>query len=244
MKDSLNERLFDLAVEEAVAQCAADMENNPPEVPEDVMAEFEASKGELFERIQKNIKKEKRAAAFSAKKAVILAAALVIVLAAAFNASAIKSFVYKTYTEATDKFLNIKIEKAYKQQYEDITRFVHKDELIIPGWLPEDMQLVEVVDEEDCVALNFKSADEAFLRLNIEIFSDAGNPNVIIENNKWETWESTILGMYATNVKVVTQSEKYNYKTYFYSNNVSYSLSSNLTFDEYEKIINSLNFLK
>ncbi len=244
MDKKFNDKLFDLMLDEALTEYVNKLENEIPGVPAEVMAEFDASKDELWERIESNIKKEKRKRMFSAKRIIILAAALVIVISAAFSASAIKGFVNKTYTKATDKVLSIRLEKEYKQQYEDITRFEFKDELIIPTWLPEGMKLVEITDEEISVTLTYEDNNGKSIFINQYKIPDAGNNELIIENNEWKTYETTILGMHATIANIISDIKLESHTAIFSSNNIIYDIDGNIPQDTFNKFLDNLKFFK
>lgn len=246
-RNSRNDKVMDIILEAAADKYAHDIADET--VKCDMSAEEEKIMLKQQERIYQNVmkqirKEEKPRHHHSFKKYAVLAASLAVIISLAANVSAFRIFIFKTYTDMSGTLLNIKTEKVTDESYNVITEFKHKDEIIIPGWLPPGVSLVQITDDYTGVALEY-AGDNLWLTLDENtIFSERSSVQIETNKNEFKVGEIRILDMYGVIVEIRSETDNNILIASWNSDNVKYELSTNGSKIMLDTILHKLIYLK
>lgn len=244
-KNSLNDKLLDLVIEEAVEKYSHDIadENISCDMTDEEIKIMEEQKDTTYKNVMKDIRKEKKPhGVFTFKKCTALVACLVVVFSLALNVSAFRIFIFKTYTDMKGTVLNIKTAKITNESYAVIKEFENRDELIIPGWLPPGMNLAEITDDFLFVILNFEG-EETWLTLHQDkIFAGEINTSVETEKNVFSVDDYSVMNMDGKLIEIRSESGITMLKVIWNSDETRYELSTNVDRTMLEAILSSLKY--
>lgn len=239
--NKLNEKLFDVMLEEATQKYAEDIARENFDIPEKELEVINSRKKEIYKKTLLKIKKQS-GRRLSLKKCVLIVAVVAIVLALSLNVSAIKILFFKTYTDISGTILNVKTTKIDDERYNEIVRFEGKSELIIPGWLPPGMELTEILDNYPFV--NFNYANENFwITLSEEKISEETETSIETDKNTFKVEDCLILGLEGKIINIKNENDITNYIVIWNSNNIKYELATNVNKNTLDAILSSLKYL-
>lgn len=157
MKVNSDSAVFDAIIAEAAKQNIDVLNDYGENDPFTETPEFEKMMDEVYAKIEKNIKKGSKKKKRLRLVTVIAAALVMVMLFASLNASAFKVFFYKTYLDIRGDILNVETDTVgISEQYESISNFELKSELLVPGWLPKGTELISINDTSKMVEIVYK----------------------------------------------------------------------------------------
>lgn len=246
-KNNINNKVMDIILEAATdkyAQNIADMN-----VECDMTAEEEEimlnQQQRIYQNVMKQIRKEERTPhRLTFKKYAVLVDSIAVIIGLAVNVSAFRIFVFKTYTDISGTFLNIKTEKVTEESYNVISEFEHKDEIIIPGWLPPGVSLTQITDTNIEVVLEYQSED-LWLTLDENIIPPTGlSVQVETNKNEFKVGEVKVWDMNGIIVEILSEAGDEIFNVSWNSDNVKYELSTNGSKIMLDTILQHLKYLK
>lgn len=245
-RNNRNDKIMDIIMEAAADKYAQDISNetfecNMTNEEEKIMLE---QQDRIHQYIMKQIRKdEKTHHKISFKKYIIAAASIAAIICLAVNVSAFRIFIFKTYTDMSGTFLHINTEKATEKNYNVITEFEHKDEIIIPGWLPPGFSLTQIADH--CTGINVEyQSDELWLTIDETVIPPNGSSvKIETDKNEYKVNEFEILGMDGVIVEVHNESRDHIFVASWNSDNVKYELITNGSKTMLETILQNLKYL-
>ncbi len=246
-RSNRNDKVMDIILEAAADKYAQDIAN---EAVESDMTEEEEKimlkqQDRIYQNVMKQIRKEEkphRRTAF--KKCAVLAASLAVIVGLAANVSAFRIFIFKTYTDISGTFLNIKTEKVTKESYDMITEFEYKDEIIIPKWLPPGVSLTQITDDYTGIKLEYKGETLWFTIDENVIISDASVVQIETNQNEFEVGEVKVLDMDGVIIEIHNESGDNTLVASWNSDNVKYEISTNSSKIMLDTILKNLKYLK
>lgn len=247
VRNDRNDKVMDIILEAASDKYAQDIADEDIEC--DMTIEEEKVMLEQKERIYKNVmsqirKQEKIRHRSIVKKCAVLTASLAIIIGFAANVSALRIFIFKTYTDMSGTFLNIKTEKVVNESYNVISEFEYKDEIIVPGWLPSKFFLTQITDDYTGVTLEYHSED-SWITIDENTISDSGTETQIeTDNNDFSVENNKILNMDGITVEICSETGNNIFIVNWNSDNVKYELSTNCSKIMLDTILHQLKFLK
>lgn len=251
MKNNINDELFNVILKESIEKYAAKI--NDEDISSEITDAEINSQSERKSRIYKNIKREiakerKRTRSkplFSIKKVLTLAAVVVAIgMLLAFNVSALRIFIFKTYVDVKDNVLNISTNNSMAEKYKVISEFQEIDELVIPSWLPKGSNLEKIQDDVANVTLSYTIGDK-YLRISEDqILSSDVHDHLQIENNQYNIQKRKIMGFEGTIVKVESELNLINYTIVWNSDSIRYSISTNVSDTMLNTILSGLKYYK
>lgn len=246
-KNNINNKVMDIILEAATDKYAQDIANRTIEC--DMTAEEEEimlnQQKRIYQNVMKQICKEKRNRHRPAlRKYAIFAASIAVILSLAANVSAFRIFIFKTYTDMSGTLLNIKTEKVTEERYNVISEFEHKDEIIIPGWLPPGLSLTQITDNHIGLTLEYQSED-LWLTLDENTIPPTGlSVQVETDKNEFEVGEVKIWDMNGVIVEILSEASDKIFIVSWNSDNVKYELSTNGSKIMLDTILKHLKYLK
>ena len=234
-----NDKMFDIILEEAFEKYAHDVasEELEYELSDEEMAEMESKKQEIYNNIMEDVNKKAKKK-FPVKRIVVLAAVLIIVLAmgfSSFSVGAFRTFIYKTLTDVKGTILNINSERVVEESYNNIRNFEYSSEFIVPGWLPPELTLDNVLDDTSCVELYYND-DDTWLTIKEEFFSGQIKTRVVAEYN--------VMDMKCSVVEIVNERNIKTYAAYFCSDRIYYTLFTNGSRTMLETVLGNLKYFE
>lgn len=239
--NKLNEKLFDVMLEEATQKYAEDIAKENIDIPEKELETINSRKKEIYRKTLSKIKKQS-GRRLSLKKCVLIVAVSAIVLTLSLNVSAIRILFFKTYTDISGTILNVKTTKIDDEKYNGIVQFEGKNELIIPEWLPPGMDLTDVSDNRSFVNFNYSNA-ELWVTISEEKISESSETSIETDKNTFKVEECIILGMSGKIVNIQNETDVTNYIVIWNSNNIKYELATNVNKNTLDAILSSLKYL-
>lgn len=242
-----NDKVMDIILEAATDKYAQDIANETIEC--DMSAEEEKimlnQQDRIYQNVMKQIRKEEKPCRRpSFKKYAVLAASLAVIVSLAANVSAFRIFIFKTYTDMSGTFLNIKTEKVTKESYNVISEFECKNEIIIPGWLPPELSLTQIADDYTGVVLEY-GGDDLWLTIDENTVGSVGSETKIeTNNNVYKVGDNKILDMDGVTVEIRSETGNNIFIVNWNSDNVKYELSTNGSKIMLDTILQYLKYLK
>lgn len=246
-KQNTEDAIFEVILKKGIEKYVEEIENEPdPILTEEELAVANSMKEKIYKDIIKRMRKEKRKNRKAYKKIIILAATIsVLAVLLVLNVSAFKNFLVKTYTEIQGDVLKISADyDDFAEKYDSIEKFVSKDELIIPTWLPNNTQLKNVEDNEIYIFLDYKINQNYF---NIEekyIDSKYNIEDLQLEHNTYSVEDITVLDCIGKLITIEYESQLKNYIVVWNTDNVQYIINSNLDKQELDIILKNLKIYK
>ena len=242
-----NDKLFDIILEEAFDKYAEDIANEkiPCNMTDKEASAMEQQKQRVYNNVKKRIRAEKRPHRIkTVRRIFVIAAAVAALLAAAMSVSAFRVFVYKTYTDIKGTVLQVNTGKITDEDYDVITRFEPKEEIIVPGWLPADMEIDQIQDYETNIFIAYyddKGIGFSISEVRLPVETDGG---IETENNTVKIEDCTVMGMPGKIVYVQSEIGNESYSVYWCSDNVEYMIDTNYPRITLDTILQNLKYLK
>lgn len=240
-----NDKMFDIILEEAFEKYAKDIANEEPEyeMTEEEIRIMESKEQIIYNKLMKEIDAEKKKK-FPIKKVGILVAVLVLgITAVSIGASALRDWWQRTNVSMSGTDLNVDTKKLTFDDYKNIINFENKAEIIVPNWLPECMDLIKINDETDTLNLSYKNG-EYWVTITENIYIKSENSKIDTENNNFQTIKGKILDMECSIVEITSERDKKIYTVHWNSNNTNYSLMTNVSEEDFNKILENLRYLE
>lgn len=246
MKESMdrNDKVFDIILEEAFDKYAKDVADYEPEteMAEEDIRIMEDKKDNIYNNIMKEIDKDKKKKS-PLKLIIPLVAVLILVLAYSTNTFAFRTFLHQTFMSLTGTDLNVKTKKLVFEDYSNITNFESKEEIIIPNWLPEGMELERVVDEAKYLLLHYKY-NECWVSISTKLAYDEDVSKIETENNDYVIRKENVLDMDCRIVEMVSETGLTMRAAYWSSKDLNYTLLTNISEDDFNKVLKKLQYLE
>lgn len=241
-----NDEIFEFMLQQAFEKYAEDMEDEPvPELSEEAYAHMLESKQRVYKNVMKRVKQNRRTTRPKSIKKIIYLVAVISVIGVLFaaNATAFKSFLYKTYTNVEGNVMKISADYSdFDRRYAEITEFAYKDELIVPGWMPNEARLVGVQDAETFVVCEYKINGNFLNILEENIDFNDNYSEEQLENNRYKDKKIKILGMDAYILEMGYESEVKGITAVWCSDNVQYTIKTDLSFTALTAIMKDLKY--
>jgi len=230
MKESMdrNDKEFEILLEEGFDKYAKNAADYEPEVEmtEEDIRIMDSKKDNIYNNIMKEINRDKKKN-LPFKLVIPLVAVLILVLAYSTNTFAFRTFLHQTFMSLTGTDLNFNTKKLVFEDYDNIVNFENKDEIIVPGWLPESMELSKIADETNMIDLYFKN-QETWLSIKAKIDSDDERTKIETENNNYKISKTVVMDMSCDVVEITSESNLKVFMAYWNSANASYSVMTNM----------------
>ena len=254
MSDKLNEKMNEKVIDDLI-ESAAELyaehiaeEDSPGTLTPEQAQHCEDSREEIrravLHRLKKaNVKSTGRRRR-TIRRSLTCAAAVVVLVAVMANVSAVRVFVYKTYTNMKGSVLSLQTD-SMQQYYEQIVQFENKDELIIPSWLPPGTVVEEVNDTNLRVTIRYINETENFnLKISEHDMSDGINFSFETENNAVVVEECEVMGMEGKILQMQSEVDTNRRTVVWSSDTTYYELSTNADDLMFETIMSSLRYYK
>ncbi|MDO5438344.1 MAG: DUF4367 domain-containing protein [bacterium] len=246
-RSNRNDKVMDIILEAAADKYAQDIAEKSIECDmtadeEKIMLEQE---DRIYQNVMKQINKEEKSCRRPAfKKCAVLAASVAVIVCIAANVSAFRVFIFKTYTDMSGTFLNIKTEKIAKESYDVISEFERKDEIIIPDWLPPGAALKQITDDYTGINLEYQG-DDLWLTIDEDLLpSNGSSVQIQTDKNEYTVGEIKVFDMDGVIVEIRNESGDHIFSAYWNSDNVKYELSTNGSKIMLDTILQNLKYLK
>ncbi|MGN0149414.1 MAG: DUF4367 domain-containing protein [Clostridia bacterium] len=245
-KKDLNDKLFDVILDEALdlyTQNLVNEEHNPDMTDNEIQTMLE-QKDRIYKKVIRNVNvSPKHKYRFSTKRIILIAAIIIILIAMATNATAIKSFIFRVYTQISGTTLNVGTYQNSDYDYEQISLFKNIKDIIIPKSLPQDMKLSDTLDTEFWLKLRYDNGDRWIVLSESIISGNENGKDIETENNTYFVKDYNILGMYAQVAKMDTESNDNAFLCSWCSDKIMYELSTNCSEIELDEILSNLEYL-
>lgn len=239
------EALFDALIKEAVRQYLLEFDEQ-----EDVILdeESEARREESLEIVKARVLSSLHRERVKRKKLICLSAAviaLVSIIVCTVSVTAFRSHKFKTEAAIDGDIMSISaVNTDFSSEYDAITNFKHKNDIIVPGWLPEGTELVAVEDEENYVKFRYEIRSNY---IDIAVWDVEFNKNtsrVLLEQNEHNGKKINILGLEGKMIKMKYENGITNTGVIFSSDNVIYEIVTDLPRKELNTLIKNLKYYK
>ncbi len=246
MKNSMdrNDKVFDIILEEAFDKYSKDVAYYEPEteMTEEDIRVMDSKKDRIYNNIMKEINKDNKKTV-SVKLIIPLVAILILVVAYSTNTFAFRTFLHQTFMTLTGTDLNVKTKKIMFEDYNNITSFEYKDEIIIPNWLLEGMMITKIADGEENLTLQYKN-DDYWMTLRMKASHDSSETKIETENNNYTVRKDKILGMECRMVEIVSETTLKTHMAYWNSDHINYTIVTNIPEGDFNKILENLQYLE
>ena len=247
-KKDLNDKLFDVILDEALDLYTQDLvnEEHNPDMTDDEIKLMLEQKDCIYKKVIHNIGVSSKAKYhFSTKKIILIAAIIIVLIALATNASAIKTFVFKVYTQMSGNTLSIGSQQMSELDYDQISAFENKKDIIIPKFLPDNIKLSNITDKSYWVKLRYSNNnDDKWIVLSESVaLSEEFGKEVEIRNNDYVIKNCKVLGMETQIVKIQTENKQEMFLCSWCSDNIIYEMSTNCSELDLDAILSSLQYL-
>ena len=157
MKINSDDIVFDALITKAATQNIDVLNDYGENDPFTETPEFEKMMDGVYCAVKKNIKRLSRKKRGPRFIAVVVAVMTLLIVTVSLNASAISVFLYKSYIDIRGEILQIETDEAdILRQYDSISNFKLKDDILVPGWLPRGTELVDIVDNSYSLIMNYQ----------------------------------------------------------------------------------------
>lgn len=246
MKESMdrNDKVFDIILEEAFDKYSKDVADYEPEteMTEEDIRIMDSKKDHIYNNIMREIDKDKKNKS-PLKLVIPLVAILILVLAYSSNAFAFRTFLHETFMSLTGTALNFNTKKLVFEDYNNIVNFENKDEIIVPNWLPEGMNLERVEDGSDFLDLYFRN-DVYWVALSAKADYSEDTKNVETENNEYNIRKDKVIDMECNIIDITSETGLKTYIVYWNSNDINYNLMTNIPESDFNKVLKNLQYLE
>ena len=242
-----NDKMFDIILEEAFEKYASDVVEEGAEykLTDEEVVEMESKRQEIYNNIMKSVNKKSKKS-FPVKRIVVLAAVFAVILSMLFaipSVGALKILLYQTITDVKGTILNINSEKVMEESYNVISNFENKSEIIIPGWLPPDMELIKTNDIEERLLLNYNS-EKVWISFKTENLTYNTDSKIETKNNQYVVDECYVMGMECSIVEIISENNTKVYIASFCSNKTYYSITTNGSRIMLETVLKNLKYFE
>lgn len=240
-----NDKMFDIILEEAFGKYAKDIANEEPEyeMTEEEIRIMESKEQIIYNKLMKEIDAEKKKK-FPIKKVGILVAVLVLgITAVSIGASALRDWWQRTNVSMSGTDLNVNTKKLTFDDYKNIRNFENQAEIIVPNWLPECMELTKLKDETDTLDLGYQKGDR-WITIYTKTDFSSQNEKIDTKNNDYVIENFEVLGMECRIIKSVSETNHTMYSAHWNSNNTHYTLMTNVSEEDFNKILENLRYLE
>lgn len=254
MSDKLNEKMNEKVIDDLI-ESAAELyaehiaeEDSPGTLTPEQERHCEDSREEIRRNVLHRLKKANAKSTGRRRRAIrrslTCAAAVVVLVAVMANVSAVRVFVYKTYTNMKGSVLSLQTD-SMQQYYEQIEQFENKDEFIIPSWLPPGTVLDGVTDSARKVTLSYINETERFnLKISEQDLSNETISSFETENNAVAVEECEVMGMPGKILQMQSEVDTNRRTVVWSSDTTYYELSTNADDMLFETIMSSLKYYK
>lgn len=250
LNEKMNEKVIDDLIESAAELYAAHIaeEDSPgtptPEQEQHCEDSREEIRRAVLHRLKKaNVKSTGRRRR-TIRRSLTCAAAVVVLVAVMANVSAVRVFVYKTYTNMKGSVLSLQTD-SMQQYYEQIEEFENKDELIIPSWLPPGTVVREITDSARKINLRYYNEAENFsLKLSEQALSNETSSSFETENNAVVVEECEVMGMPGRILQMQSEVDTNRRTVVWSSDTTYYELSTDANDMMFETIMSGLKYYK
>lgn len=239
------EALFDALMKEAVRQYLLEFDEQ-----EDVILdeESEARREESLEIVKARVLSSLHCERVKRKKLICLSAAviaLVSIIVCTVSVTAFRSHKFKTEAAIDGDIMSISaVNTDFSSEYDAITNFKHKNDIIVPGWLPEGTELINVEETENRVLLQYEVNDKYINISEWNIELKKNKPRINLFQNEEKVKKIDVLGMEASMIEIKFESKIKSIFVECYSDKVIYEIGTDLSRRELEKIIKNLKYYK
>ncbi len=245
MSKELNDKLFDTLLEQAsslyINDVAAEEAAPVPEFECDGEdAEQKAAYKNIMKRVGRNEAKPRR----TVRRLLLVAAVAAVLTALALNASAVRTFVYKTYVNLGDKTLDVTTESITPEDYSEIVNFENKNDIVILSWLPKGFEVKVVNDSPDLLRLKYyRKDDNIWIKIHEGVLPYDNLSGKLIENNKYNINDKDIMGLSGKVFEVKFENGDSNYYAEWCSDSVAYTIETNCSETMFGAILDNLEYL-
>ena len=241
---SRDDKIFDIILEEAFDEYAAELANEESkyQMTEDEILKMESNEKTIYNKLIKDINSDNKIHISFKKICIMVAIFMFAIIVVSFGASAVYTWIQRTNMSMSGTDLNIYTKTLIFEDYNNIKRFKNKSEIIIPNWLPEGMEINNMTDEEETLVIFYKSEVD-WVTINVSSSFDS-SVKIDTENNLFNTRTGKILDMECKIVEMTSEAGLTVYSAYWNSNNSSYTLMTNVSEEEFNKILENLIFFK
>ena len=250
LNEKMNEKVIDDLIESAAELYAAHIaeEDSPgtptPEQEQHCEDSREEIRRAVLHRLKKANAKSTGRRRRTIRRGLTCAAAVVVLVAVMANVSAVRVFVYKTYTNMKGTMLSMQ-PTSVGEYYKQIEQFENKDELIIPSWLPPGTAVEAVTDSALKVDLRYYNETENLaLRISEQKISEGLDTNFETENNAFTVEECEVMGMAGKIIHMQSEVDTTRRTVVWSSDTTYYELSTNADDLMFETIMSSLRYYK
>ena len=245
----LKDKAFELMLEEAVGKYSDQIDFEEAVLTEEEHTDILKRKKSVYKKLEKRIDKASQTKDNTMpariRKRFILVAAILAVITAGFNVSAVRTFVYKTCVNLSDTKIIFKPEQVEKDNYSKIKNFENKDDIIIPTWLPSEVELVDIDDRESHLIFNYKS-DGLWITLEQNEIDDniiKGESGAIIEGNEYSVSDINVMEADGKLLDITSEVGIRLYAVYWCTDSADYILRTNGSRIMLDSILKSLKYL-
>lgn len=242
---SRSDKMFDIILEEAVNKYANDVSylEVECEMTEEEIRTMEAKEKIIYNKLMKGINTNKNSR-LSIKKICILVAILLIgIIGITMCTSAVKNLVNRSKITMSGTDIKITTERLFFGDYDTIENFQEKSKILIPNWLPEGMKIDKITDYSNLLAVQYRN-ESNFITITTDYDFGVSTQKIATENNEYSIKETEVLGMKCTAVTVTSEIGLTAHSAYWSSENTSYSLITNLSEEEFYKILKNLVYFE
>lgn len=242
---SRNDKIFDIILEESFDKYANDIAKNDIEceMTEEELQIMENKENSIYNKLMKDIDANKKIRISTKKVCILVAILLLGVIGVSFGAPAIYTWVQRTNLSVSENEINITTNTLVFEDYKSITNFKNKKSIIVPNHLPEGMELIRLNDEENSLDFYYKK-DDIFLTITMFYDFETSTETIDTENNNYTIRESNILGVQCKIITMTSESGLTIHSVYWDSDNTSYSLMTNVSEEELNKILENLVYFE
>lgn len=239
------EALFDALMKEAVRQYLLEFDEQ-----EDVILdeESEARREESLEIVKARVLSSLHRERVKRKKLICLSAAviaLVSIIVCTVSVTAFRSHKFKTEAAIDGDIMSISaVNTDFSSEYDAITNFKHKNDIIVPGWLPEGTELVNVEETENRVLLQYEVNDKYIELAEWDIEFDKNDSKRILKDNKGKRKDIDVLGMTGSMATIKYENKSIIREVLWSSDSVIYEIKTDLTRRELNTLIKNLKYYK
>lgn len=239
------EALFDALMKEAVRRYLLELDEQEDAILDD---EAEARREESLEIVTERVLSSLRRTRIRRKKLICLSAAviaLVSIIVCTVSVTAFKSHKFKTEATIDGDIMTISaVNTDFSSEYDAITNFKYKNDIIVPGWLPEGTKLVNVEETENRVLLQYEVNDKYIELAEWDIEFDKNDGKRTLKDNKGKRKDIDILGMIGNMTTIEYENKSIVREVLWSSDSVIYEIKTDITRRKLNTLIKNLKYYK